>query len=384
MSRDEEDLAWMRLALTEAAKGRGAVEPNPMVGAVISRDGVLVGSGHHGRFGGPHAEVEALRAAGDRARGATLHVTLEPCGHHGKTPPCVDAILDAKIARVVIAHRDPFPEVAGRGLARLREAGLEVKVGPLGEAAANLNAPFLKRVFTGLPYVIAKWAMTLDGKTAVEGGDSRWISSAASRALVHEVRGRMDAIIVGVGTAIDDDPQLTARPPGPRVPVRVVLDGRARLPTSSKLVATARETPTLVVVSEAAPEDRRRALRERGCEVVALPGERRPSVVSLLEELGRRGMTNVLVEGGGVVLGAFFDADQVDEVDVFVAPLIEGGDHARTPIRGRGRPLMSESVKLERVEHSTVDGDARIRGTTPRPWKTKLDALTKQGENGTA
>lgn len=384
MSRDEKDLAWMRLALAEAAKGRGAVEPNPMVGAVVERDGVLIGSGHHGRFGGPHAEVEALRAAGDRARGATLHVTLEPCGHHGKTPPCVDAILSAGIARVVVAHRDPFPEVAGRGLARLREAGVEIEVGPLAGHAARLNAPFLKRVFTGQPYVVAKWAMTLDGKTAVAEGDSRWISSAASRALVHEVRGRMDAIIVGVGTAIADDPELTARPPGPRVPVRVVLDGRARLPTSSKLVVTARGTPTLVVVSEAAPEERQRALRELGCEVVALPGESRPSIVLLLEELGRREMTNVLVEGGGVVLGSFFDADQVDEVDVFVAPLIEGGDHARTPVRGRGRPLMSESVRLERVEHSIVDGDARIRGTTPRPWRAKLNALIEQGEDGPA
>jgi len=382
MSRDEEDLSWMRLALTEAAKGRGAVEPNPMVGAVVAREGALLGLGHHARFGGPHAEVEALAAAGDRARGSTLYVTLEPCNHHGKTPPCVDAILRAGIVRVVVAHRDPFPQVAGRGLARLREAGLQVDVGPLAEAAALLNAPFLKRVFTGLPYVIAKWAMTLDGKTAVAIGDSRWISSPASRALVHEVRGRMDAIIVGVGTAIADDPQLTARPPGPRVPVRVVLDGRARLPPSSRLAATARETPTLVAVAEAAPEDRHRELRSLGCEVVAFPGTSRPSIAPLLEELGRRGMTNVLVEGGGLVLGAFFDADEVDEVDVFLAPLIEGGDHARTPVRGRGRPLMGESVRLSRLEHSVVDGDARIRGTTPRSWRSKLEALIERGEAG--
>jgi len=382
MSRDEKDLAWMRLALAEAAKGRGAVEPNPMVGAVVARDGVLLGAGFHAQFGGPHAEVEALAAAGERARGATLYVTLEPCGHHGKTPPCVDAILRAGIARVVVAHQDPFPEVAGRGLARLREAGLEVEVGPLAEPAVQLNAPFLKRIFTGSPYVIAKWAMTLDGKTAVENGDSRWISSPASRALVHEVRGRMDAIVVGIGTAIADDPQLTARPKGPRVPVRVVLDGRARLPESSRLAVTARETPTLVAVAEAAPEDRRGRLRSLGCEVVEFPGSSRPSIVPLLEELGRRGMTNVLVEGGGLVMGAFFDADQIDEVDVFLAPWIEGGDHPRTPVRGRGRSLMSESLRLERLEHSVVDGDARIQGTIPRPWRSKLETLIARGEAG--
>ena len=376
MSRDEEDRAWMRLALAEAVKGRGAVEPNPMVGAVVARDDLLLGAGFHGRFGGPHAEVEALAAAGDRARGATLYVTLEPCAHHGKTPPCVDAILRAGIARVVVAHRDPFPKVAGRGLARLREAGLEVEVGPLAEPAVELNAPFLKRVFTGLPYVIAKWAMTLDGKTAVSEGDSRWISSAASRALVHEVRGRMDAILVGIETAIADDPQLTARPPGPRAPVRVVLDGRARLPTSSRLVATARETPTLVAVAEVAPEDRRRKLRSLGCEVVELPGSSRPAIVPLLEELGRRGMTNVLVEGGGFVLGAFLDADQIDEVDVFLAPIIEGGDHPRTPVRGGGRSLMSESHRLQGVRHSIVETDVRIQGTIPCPWRTNLGALT--------
>ncbi len=379
MSRDEEDRAWMRLALAEAEKGRGAVEPNPMVGAVVVRDGRLLGAGFHGRFGGPHAEVEALAAAGERARGATLYVTLEPCGHHGKTPPCVDAILAAGIARVVVAHQDPFPKVAGRGLARLREAGLEVEVGMLAEPAVELNAPFLKRVFTGLPYVIAKWAMTLDGKTAAEGGDSRWISSVESRALVHEVRGRMDAIVVGIETAIADDPQLTARPPGPRAPVRVVLDGRARLPTTARLVATAPETPTLVVVADAAPEDRRRALRALGCEVLALPGASRPAIVPLLEELGRRGMTNVLVEGGGFVLGAFFDAGQIDEVDVFLAPIIEGGNHPRTPVRGRGRSLMSESLRLQGVRHSVVGGDARIQGTTPCPWRTKLGALVAPG-----
>ncbi len=376
MSHAEEDLAWMRMALDEAAKGRGFVEPNPMVGAVVVRDGLLVGSGFHSRFGGPHAEVEALSAAGEQGRGATLYVTLEPCCHHGKTPPCTDAILLAGVSRVVVAHQDPFPQVAGGGLARLRAEGVEVEVGPLAASSVALNSPYLKRLFTGLPYVIAKWAMTLDGKTAVAAGDSRWISSPASRSLVHDVRGRMDAIIVGLGTAIADDPKLTARPAGPRVPTRVVLDTHARLPTTSHLAQTARETPTLVAVTETAPLDRRRSLEALGCEVLVFSTADRVPIVPLLEELGRRRMTNVLVEGGGLVLGAFFDAGVVDEVDVYIAPLVEGGDHARIPVRGQGKSLMSDSLRLDRLEYSIIDGDVRIQGTMPHPWRGKLDALS--------
>ncbi|MDR3619715.1 MAG: bifunctional diaminohydroxyphosphoribosylaminopyrimidine deaminase/5-amino-6-(5-phosphoribosylamino)uracil reductase RibD [Paludisphaera borealis] len=375
MDRDEEDRNWMRLALDAAARGRGMVEPNPMVGAVVVRDGRLVATGHHAQFGGPHAEAAALEAAGEQARGATLYVTLEPCCHHGKTPPCVEAILRAGVSRVVAAHRDPFPKVDGGGLSRLLATGLDVTVGPGADSAVALNAPYLKRVFTGRPYVIAKWAMTLDGKAAVGPGDSRWISSAASRALVHAVRGRMDAIVVGIGTAIADDPQLTARPPGPRTPRRVVLDSQALLPSTSNLVKSARETPTLVAVTDRAPVDRRRNLEERGCEVVVFEGASRVPIVPLLAELGRRGMTNLLVEGGGLVLGAFLDVGEVDEVDVFIAPLIEGGDHARTPARGQGRSLMGDAARLDHVVHTTIDGDLRIQGLVPQSWRARLDSL---------
>src|SRR4051812_10972491 len=245
----------MRRALAEAGRGRGRVEPNPMVGAVVVRDGQPVGVGHHARFGGPHAEGVALAEAKDAACGATLYVTLEPCCHVGKTPPCTDAVLGAGIRRVVAAMPDPFPKVAGGGLARLRTAGLEVEVGLLDDAAARLNAAYLKRVTTGLPYVIAKWAMTLDGKTAVASGDSRWISGPRARALVHELRGRMDAILVGIGTALADDPQLTARPPGPRCAARVVLDSAARLPHDGRLARTAREVPVWLAVNENAPPE---------------------------------------------------------------------------------------------------------------------------------
>jgi diaminohydroxyphosphoribosylaminopyrimidine deaminase / 5-amino-6-(5-phosphoribosylamino)uracil reductase len=371
-----EDFRWMGLALAEARKGRGAVEPNPMVGALIVRNGQIVGRGHHARFGGPHAEVMALREAKAAARGATLYVTLEPCCHHGKTPPCTDAITCAGIARAVVSIRDPFPSVDGGGLARLRAAGIQVDLGLCAEAAARLNAPFLKHVFTGHPYIIAKWAMTLDGKSAVASGDSQWISSVRSRSLVHERRGQMDAILVGIGTVLADDPLLTARPPGPRTATRIVLDSQARLSMHSRLVKTAREVPVIVAVTEQAPDDRRQALAYRGCEILCFPGAPHVPLSPLLAELGRRQMTNLLVEGGGRVLGSFLDEGHVDEVDVFIAPILEGGDHPRTPARGKGRLQMSEALRLADVEPSEVDGDVRVQGIIPRPWRSRIESLS--------
>jgi len=362
------DLTWMRLALAEAARGRGAVEPNPMVGAAVVREGQLVGLGHHPRFGGPHAEVVALSAAGDLALGATLYVTLEPCCHFGKTPPCTEAVLAAGIKRVVAAVRDPFPKVAGGGFQQLTAAGVMVEVGLEREAALRLNAPYFKRLYTGRPYVIAKWAMTLDGKTATASGDSKWISSPRSRALVHEVRGRMDGILVGIGTALADDPELTARPPGPRTAVRIVLDSAARLPATSRLARTARDVPVWVAANERAPLDRCTALRELRCEILAFEGSGSIAIGPLLDELGRRGVTNLLVEGGGQTLGAFLDAGAVDEVDVFIAPKLEGGSHPFTPARGQGHTLMSDALQLERHEISMIDRDVRLQGTLPQPW----------------
>jgi diaminohydroxyphosphoribosylaminopyrimidine deaminase/5-amino-6-(5-phosphoribosylamino)uracil reductase len=371
---ENDDAAWMRLALALAERGRGWVEPNPLVGAVIVREGRQVAAGYHERFGGPHAEVVALRAAGADANGSTLYVTLEPCCHFGKTPPCTDAILEAGIARVVAAMDDPFPDVSGRGAARLRAAGISVEIGCEADAARRLNAPYLKRLAVGLPLVTAKWAMTLDGKSATSSGDSRWISSEESRRQVHELRGRTDAIIAGIGTVEADDPLLTARPSGPRAAARVVLDSAARLAVSSRLARTAREHPVIVAVSERARPERRAALVELGCEVVGFSGQGRVPVTPLLEELGRRGMTNVLLEGGGSVLGSFLDEGQVDSLDVFIAPLLEGGDRARTPARGRGCALMSEAGRLRDVEMTQVGGpggDVRVRGWLRQAWRAQ-------------
>ncbi|WZP01050.1 bifunctional diaminohydroxyphosphoribosylaminopyrimidine deaminase/5-amino-6-(5-phosphoribosylamino)uracil reductase RibD [Isosphaeraceae bacterium EP7] len=375
----DEDSFWMSRALAEAARGLGHVEPNPMVGAVIVRDGRLISVGHHRKFGGPHAEVEALSRAGVDARGSTLYVTLEPCCHFGKTPPCADAVVGAGVIRVVAAMRDPFPRVAGGGFARLRSAGIQVEIGLLSPETIRLNGPFFKRVLTGLPYVTAKWAMTLDGKIATADGDSRWISGPASRLRVHELRGRVDAIVIGIGTALADDPELTARPPGPRTPARVVLDSQALLPPTGRLARSAREIPVIVGVTDRAPSDRRSSLIDAGCEVIEFGGMGSVPILALLKTLGDRGMTNLLVEGGGRVIGSFFDAGQIDELDAYLAPILEGGEHGRGPMLGRGSALMSEARRLVDCRYEILDGDVRIRGTLSAPWRNSAELDPTQG-----
>lgn len=358
----------MKRALAEAERGRGFVEPNPMVGAVLVRDGVLIGVGHHARFGGPHAEVAALRDSGGDAQGATAYVTLEPCCHFGKTPPCADALIASGVARVVVAMVDPFPKVAGGGLAKLRASGIECVSGVEEAAARELNAPYRKRLATGMPFVIAKWAMSLDGKTAAASGDSKWISNERSRGAVHELRGRMDAIIAGIGTVLADDPRLTPRPAGPRTPWRVVLDPAGRLPESSRLARTARDVPVLAVVNDRASAERERVLRGWGVEVLRFSGSERIPVEPLLRELGSRGQTNVLVEGGGRTLGTFLESGQTDAVEVFVAPWIVSGPGRFTPALGAGAEMMSQALRLARLSYSELDGDLRIRGRLPQSW----------------
>lgn len=359
---------WMHRALELAERGRGYVEPNPLVGAVLVRDGVLVGEGWHQRYGQAHAEINALAAAGSAARGAALYVTLEPCCHHGKTPPCTEALLRAGIRRVVVAMRDPFPAVAGQGLAQLRAAGVEVAVG-VGEAAARcLNAPYLKLLRTGRPYVHAKWAMTWDGKLATRSGDSQWISGQASRRRVHELRGRMDAILVGIGTVLADDPLLTARPPGPRTPLRIVLDRQARLPRASRLAQTARTVPVLVAVGPQADRSACTALRQLGVEVLELPLDPRSQwldVPALLDELGRRRLTNLLVEGGSEVLASFLEAGALDEVHVFLAPRLVGGRAAKSPIGGCGIDRIAQALSVAEWQSERLEMDLYLHGRWP-------------------
>ena len=367
MNPSDLDRWHMQRAMELAARGQGCVEPNPMVGCVVVRGAEIIGEGWHRRFGGAHAEVEALRIAGRRAAGATMVVTLEPCCHQGKTPPCTRAIIAAGVGRVVVAQRDPFPEVAGRGIAELEAAGVVVETGLLEAEARRLNGPYLKLLSTGRPWVVAKWAMTLDGKIATRTGSSRWISGDASRKIAHALRGRVDAVLVGRNTAQRDDPLLTARPPGPRTALRVVVDTRASLPSQSQLVRTAREVPVLVAVGPEAEEADRRRLAEAGCEVLVCEGETHATRLDgLLSELGRRRMTNVLVEGGGRLLGSLFDAGAIDEVHVFLAPKLVGGTSAASPMAGDGIDEMSGALLLDKPEVRQVDSDVYVHGPVRR------------------
>jgi diaminohydroxyphosphoribosylaminopyrimidine deaminase/5-amino-6-(5-phosphoribosylamino)uracil reductase len=363
----------MLRAIADARRGEGLVEPNPMVGAVIVREDVQVGLGFHEVFGGPHAEVNALRAAGEAARGGTLYVSLEPCCHDGKTPPCTEAILNAGVGRVVVAARDPFPAVSGQGIERLRAAGVTVTLGTEEAAARRLLGPYLKRITTGRPFVTGKWAMTADGKIATAEGKSRWISNESSREEVHALRRRVDAVVVGVETVIADDPLLTPRPPGPRTVVRIVLDSSARIPMESRLVRTTKEAPVWIAVTERAPVPRLERLRELGCEILRFESPNHVPLTALLNELGRRDFTNLLVEGGGRVLGSFLNEDQIDAVQIYIAPVIEGGDHSHTPVRGRGSHSIAESIRLVHTRWHELAGDGVLTGLFPRPWLVPVE-----------
>ncbi len=357
---------WMRHALALAARGRGFVEPNPLVGAIVlDSAGQLAGEGWHQKFGGPHAEVFALETAGEKAHGGTLIVTLEPCCHWGKTAPCTDAVLRAGIRRVVAAMADPFPKVAGGGLKILRDAGLEVHVGLCEAEAKRLNAPYLKLLRTGRPWVHLKWAMTLDGKIATRTGNSKWISCEESRRPVHELRGRVDAVLVGRGTVVADDPMLTARPPGPRVPARVVVSATGELPETCQLRTTAREVPVMVFTA-AGNEGKLAGWQADGAEVIPLPAsDNGLSLDAILATLGQRRFTNVLVEGGAGLLGSFLDANAADEFHVFVAPKLIGGDSALSPIGGVGIARMSDALRVIEFTSQSSSDDIYLHGFAP-------------------
>jgi len=361
-AQDARDCAVMLRALKLARRGRGRVEPNPMVGACVVRSGRIIGEGYHHAFGKDHGEVVALREAGGKAKGATLYVTLEPCCHQGKTPPCTRSVIASDIKRVVVAMRDPFPAVRGKGIAALRRAGIQVDVGCCQAEARRLNVPYIKLRTEGIPYFTAKWAMTIDGRIATVTGESKWISSEQSRRYVHRLRSRADAVVIGAGTAIADDPELTARSPRGRNPVRVVLDSRARLPLGSRLVRTAGVSKVIVAVSPKAPDARIRQLSEAGCEIIVLSVDEhgRINLSVLARELGRREMTNVLIEGGAEVFASAFECGLVDRVVVFVAPVIVGGTRAKGPVAGAGVERIGAGICLEEVRHRRIGSDVVI------------------------
>jgi diaminohydroxyphosphoribosylaminopyrimidine deaminase / 5-amino-6-(5-phosphoribosylamino)uracil reductase len=371
----ETDERHLARAIELAGHGGPRVSPNPQVGAVIASNGETLGEGYHREVGGPHAEVEAIRNAGDRdLAGATLYVSLEPCCHQGRTPPCTDAIRAAGIGRVVVASDDPSAHANGRGLGILRDEGVEVVVagGDLAAQARLLNQPFRKHARTGRPWVLFKSAMSLDGKVATSSGDSKWISGEASRHRVHQWRAACDAVAVGIGTAMADDPLLTARLPqaesetGVRQPRRVVFDSLAQLSLHSKLLADVRTIPLSVVVSRAAPRTATDTLITHGVDVIIATGENEPARVrSALDQLGADGVTSMLLEGGPKLAGAFLDAGQIDEIRLFLAPLVLGGRTARDPLEGEGVERVADAVRALTLACERIGEDllisARIR-----------------------
>ena len=365
MDQQLKDSLHMQRAVTIAWQGQGFVEPNPMVGCVIVQGENVIGEGWHEQFGQAHAEVNAIakaQSSGNNVEGATVYVTLEPCSHQGKTGPCADALIEAKVARVVIGELDPNPDVSGAGVKRLQEAGIEVTTSIEAQEAENSLAPYLKRTKTGLPWVIAKWAMTVDGKIATMHGDSQWISNEHSRELVQTIRGRVDGIMVGAKTALNDNPSLTARSKKSRTPTRIVVDSKAGLRLNSKLVTTATEVPTILVTSPAYNYQHAKKIGEAGVEVwVGEHADPCQRLLAFMKEFADRGGTNLLVEGGGTLLGSLHRLKQIDEIHLFVGPKLLGGRNSITPVEGEDPILMEAAAELSLRSVRRLDDDVYMQ-----------------------
>ena len=364
----------MRLALALARRGVGKTAPNPAVGCVIVRDGAVVGRGWHRKAGTPHAEVHALRDAGDRAAGSDAYVTLEPCSHYGKTPPCAKALIEARVARVFVGMVDPNPLVAGKGIEMLRAAGIEVEVGVLEEQCRELNRPFIKWIETKLPYVILKSAVTLDGKTATASGDSKWITGDAARREVHRLRGRVDAIMVGVGTVVKDDPLLTCRLPGGKDPLRVVVDSTLRIPLHAAILGVSSEAGT-VIATCCEDQTRREAVAARGAELLLCKeSQGGVDLPDLFARLGERGVQSVLLEGGHHLAGAALRAGLIDRCMIYIAPKLVGGAGVGL-FAGEGAQLMGDAIPLEAVTVRRVGVDLLVEGKPVRPFNVQRSRL---------
>lgn len=360
---------FMQLALELARKGEGRTAPNPPVGALIVRRGLVIGEGFHPKAGAPHAEIFALQQAGVQASGADLYVTLEPCSHQGRTGPCAEALIRAGVKRVFVGVPDPNPQVAGRGIRLLREAGIEVQTGILQEECRRLIASFARHITSGLPYTIYKTAMTLDGKTATATGDSRWISGAASRLRVHRLRDRVEAIMVGIGTLLKDDPLLTTRLPDGegRDPLRVVVDSRLRIDPACRLLQQPSSAGTLIATSPQAAPAKIAALRQVGAEVQVFPAEAgRVNLAELWRELGRRDVQRLLLEGGATLAGAALQAQLIDQLMVFVAPKLIGGTADYGIFAGGGCQKLADAVRVNDLHYEQSGEDILITGEIAR------------------
>ncbi|MGI5921732.1 MAG: bifunctional diaminohydroxyphosphoribosylaminopyrimidine deaminase/5-amino-6-(5-phosphoribosylamino)uracil reductase RibD [Syntrophomonadaceae bacterium] len=360
-----DDEKYMRRALELAGKALGRTSPNPVVGAVLVKDGRINGEGYHKKAGTPHAEIHALNAAGREAFGSTLYVTLEPCSHYGKTPPCADAIVKAGVKKVVAAILDPNPKVAGRGIEILHKAGIVTQVGLLDNEARRINEVFLKYIQTGLPFVTLKTAMSLDGKIATRTGNSQWITNPVSRTYVHQLRNIYDAILVGIGTVLKDDPLLNTRleQPETRNPVRIIIDSNLDLPLQSRIVQTAEQQRTMVFTSRTGHAKKAELLKGRGIEIIKLDHQAQQlPIQEILKILGQMEICSVLVEGGGEINGYMIENSLIDKVHWFIAPKIIGGRDAPSPIGGTGIEKMMQAKELHDIEISTFGDDLMITG----------------------
>lgn len=357
------DEKFMQEALALARNAEGRTSPNPMVGAVIVRDGNVIAGGWHRKAGTPHAEVHALKMAGSLAEGATLYVTLEPCAHYGRTGPCAKAVAAAGIKRVVIAMQDPNPLVAGKGIKILKAAGVEVKCGVLEKDAIALNEVFLKWITTGLPFVVLKTAMSLDGKIATVTGKSQWITNELARMRGHEYRDRYDSIMVGIGTVLKDNPSLTTRLKDRqgKNPIRIVLDSMARTPLTANVVAD-KKARTIIAVTSAAPRQRVEALAKAGAEILVAGSDNKVNIAELMQKLGKLEICSILVEGGGQVNFSLLQAGMVDKVQAFIAPKLIGGQNAITPVEGAGFSELNAAVELERVSTEMLADNILVTG----------------------
>ncbi|MBM7871276.1 diaminohydroxyphosphoribosylaminopyrimidine deaminase/5-amino-6-(5-phosphoribosylamino)uracil reductase [Clostridium pascui] len=354
---------YMKLALELAKKGEGRVNPNPLVGAVIVKDNKIIGEGYHGYYGGPHAEINAFSSAKENVEGSTMYVTLEPCCHYGKTPPCVNAIIKNNIKKVIVGMLDPNPRVAGKGVEILREHGIEVITGVLEEECKNLNEIFIKYIGTKLPFVIMKYAMTLDGKIAAFTGDSKWITGEAARKEVHKLRNKVSGIMVGIGTVLQDNPSLTCRMQGGISPKRIIVDSNLRIPLNSSVLNIKDETLTIVATTKKVSEENIQLLKDKGVEVLIVEDmDGRVNLQALIKKLGEMGIDSILLEGGSTLNYSAIEQGIVDKVQAYIAPKIIGGESAKTPIGGEGKALMSESIILQNVIFKTFDEDILIEG----------------------
>lgn len=354
---------YMKLALELAKKGEGRVNPNPLVGAVIVKDNKIIGEGYHEYYGGPHAEINAFSSAKENVEGGTMYVTLEPCCHYGKTPPCVNAIIKNNIKKVIVGMLDPNPKVAGKGVKILREHGIEVITGVLEEECKNLNEIFIKYITAKLPFIIMKYAMTLDGKIAAFTGDSKWITGETARKEVHRLRNKVSGIMVGIGTVLQDNPSLTCRIEGGISPKRIIVDSNLRIPLNSNVLTIKDEALTIIATTKKASEEKIQLLKDNGAEVIIVEDiDGRVNLQALVKKLGEMAMDSILLEGGSTLNYSAIEQGIVDKVQAYIAPKLIGGENAKTPIGGEGKALMSESINLQNITFKTFDEDILIEG----------------------